>query len=57
MDQARKGSPSALSIKAYALSVQLATKYVQAAERAKYLRFSAVVVGLVVLATTRVSAP
>jgi hypothetical protein len=49
IDQALNGSPSARSIKALALSEQLATKYVQAAARAEYFRFSTEVVGRVVV--------
>ena len=46
------GSPSHLSISAYALSVQVATKYVQeAAALARHLRFSAAVVGRISAAT------
>ena len=51
MDHALNGPPLHLSISAYALLVQLTTKYVQAAALARYLRFSAAVVGRISAAT------
>ena len=50
IDHAICGSPLHLSISAYALSVQLATKHVQAAALARYFRFSAAVVGRITAA-------